>query len=81
MIKQFYFKQYSLAWVNKVKWFQVMLYLTNNSIKHQSFVNIQLNDKTALIQAIQLSISHLFTLNLNVKEHSLNVQQFPITHR
>ena len=33
MIKQFYFKQISLAWLNKVKWFQVLQRITNNSIK------------------------------------------------
>ena len=45
-----------------VKWFQVLLYITNNSIKHQSFVCTQLN-----YQTVQFSISHLFALSLNVK--------------
>ena len=31
--------------VHKVKWFQVLLCITKNSIKHQSFVYTQLNDK------------------------------------
>ncbi len=31
--------------VNKVKWFQVLLYFTNNSIKHQSFIYVQLKEK------------------------------------
>ena len=35
MIKQFYFKQFNLAWVNKVKWFQLLRCIANNSIKHQ----------------------------------------------
>ena len=39
-----------------------MLCITNNSIMHQLFVYIQLNDQTALFQTIQLSISHLFVL-------------------
>ena len=36
--------------------------ITNNSIKHHSFVYTQLNDQT-----IQFSISHLFAPSLNVK--------------
>ena len=44
--KQFCFKQFSL--VNKVKWFPVLLYITNNSIKHQSFVYTQLNVKAVV---------------------------------
>ena len=39
---------------HKGKWFQVLPSITNNSIKHQSFVDPQLNDET-----IQFSISHL----------------------
>ena len=60
MIKQFYFKQFNLAEVSKVKWFQVLLCITNNSIKHQSFVYTQLNDQIVLILTIQFSISHFF---------------------
>ena len=52
MIKQFYFKQFNLAKVNKVKWFQVLLCISNDSIKHHSFVYTQLNDQTVLFQAI-----------------------------
>ena len=44
-----------------------------NSIKHHSFVYIQLNDKTVLFLTIQFSISHLFAQCLNVK-------QFYLTH-
>ena len=40
-----------------VKWFQILLCITNNSIKHQSFVYIQLNDQTVLFQTIQFSMS------------------------
>ena len=76
MIKQFYFKQSSLALGNKVKWFQVLLCITKNSMKHHSFVYRQLNDQIVLFQAIQFNISHLFALSLNVKVHSLNVKQF-----
>ena len=44
MNKQFYFKQLSFG-VNKVEWFQVLICITNNSIKHQSFAYTQLSDK------------------------------------
>ena len=50
------------------------MYISNNSIKHQSFVYTQLNDQTVLFQAIQFIISHLFTFSLNIK-------QFYLTHR
>ena len=36
-----------------VKMFQVLLYITKNSIKHPSFVYIQLNDQTVIFQTIQ----------------------------
>ena len=39
----------------------------SNLIKHQLFVYPPLNDQTVLFQTIQLSISHLFAFNLNVK--------------
>ena len=38
-----------------------MLCITNNSIKHQSFIYTQLNVKTALFQTIQLNISTQFS--------------------
>ena len=41
-----------------------MLCISNNSIKHQSFVYTQLNDQTVLFQTNQFSISHLFGLIL-----------------
>ena len=44
-----------------------MLYITNNSIKYQSFVYTQLNDQV-LFQTIKFSISLLFVLSLNVKQ-------------
>ena len=43
-------------------------YVTNNSIKHHSFVYRQLNDQTVLFLTIQFNISHLFALSLNVKK-------------
>ena len=54
------------------KWFQVLLSITNNLIKHQS-VFTQLNDQTILFLTTQFSMSHLFA-------HSLNVKQFYLTH-
>ena len=50
MIKEFYFKLFNLALVNKIEWFQVLL--SNNSIKHQTFVYTQLNDQTVRLQTI-----------------------------
>ena len=38
------------------------------SIQYQSFDYTQLNNQTVLFQAIQFSISHLFTFSLNVKQ-------------
>ena len=66
MIKHLYFKQFNSAEV-KIKWFQELLCITNNAIKHQSFVYIQLNDETVLFQTTQFIIKHIFVLNLNVK--------------
>ena len=48
------------AWIHflhTVKWFQLLLSNSNNSIPHQSFDYTQLNDQTVLFQTIQLSIS------------------------
>ena len=58
-----------LILLHTFNWFQVLLCITNNSIKHQSFVYKQLNDQT-----VQFSIGHLFALSLNVK-------QFYLIHR
>ena len=57
--KHFYFKLFSL--VNIVKWFQVLLCITNNSIKDQSFIYTQLNVKTVLFLTIQFNISIQFS--------------------
>ena len=57
-----------IAYLHTVKWFQVLLCTTNNSIKHEPFVYTQLNDKTVPFLIIQFSISHLFPLRLNVKQ-------------
>ena len=37
MVKQFYFKQFNYA-LSKIKLFQELLRVTNNSIKYTSFV-------------------------------------------
>ena len=47
------------SFVYTVKWFLVLLCITNNSIKHQSFVYTQLNDQAVLFLTILFSISHL----------------------
>ena len=73
MIKQFYFKQFNLAYLNKVRWFQVLQCIINNSMKYQTFVYTQLNDQTVLFLPIQFSISHLFV-------HRLNGCQLYLTH-
>ena len=52
MINQFYFYPFNSVLVNKAQWFQVLLYITNNPIKHRSFVYTQLNDQTVLFQTI-----------------------------
>ena len=41
--------------------FQVLLYIANNSIKHQLFVYAQLDDQTALFQTIQFSMPFVWT--------------------
>ena len=43
--------------MHTVKWFQVLLCLTNNSIKHQSFVYKDLKGQTVLFLTIQFCIS------------------------
>ena len=42
--------------LHKVKWFQVLPCITNNSIK-QSFIYTQLNDQTVLFVTIEFSMS------------------------
>ena len=53
---------------------RVLLYITNNSIRHQSFVYTQLIGQRALFLRIQFNMNHLFS-------HSLNVKQFYLIHR
>ena len=79
MIKQFNFKQFGFAKYNEVKWSQVLLCITNNTII--SLVHTQLNYKIILFQAIQGSITYLFAVSINVKVHSLNVKLLYLTLR
>ena len=60
--------------LHTMKWLQVLLFNTNNSIWHQSFISTWLKDQTVLFLTIQFCISHLFA-------HSLNVKQFFLTHK
>ena len=60
---------FGLVWllflhVHTVKWFQVLLCISNNSIKNKSFVYTQLNDQTVQVLLIQFIISHLFAHSL-----------------
>ena len=74
-----YLTQFYLLFIihlHTVKWFQVLLCITNNSIK-QSFVYTQLNDQTVLFQSIQFSISHLFAHSLYVKQRTLSSATIP----
>ena len=64
--------------LHAVKWVQVLLCINNNSIKHQSFVYIQLNDQTFLFLTIQFIIGHLFTLSLDFKQVYLTHRLDPI---
>ena len=50
--------QFSL--VNKVKWFQLLPRITNNSIKHQSFIYTHLDVKSLPLETIQFSMSTQF---------------------
>ena len=52
--------------LHTVKSLQVLLCITNNSIKHQSFVYTQLKVKTVLFLIIQFSVSPLLDHSLNV---------------
>ena len=53
-----------------VKWFQVFLCITNNSIKYQSFVYTLINEQTVLFQE-----NHLFALSLNIKQVYLTCRE------
>ena len=69
LYEQFYLQLFFS--LHTVKWFQVLLCMTYNSIKYQSFVYTQLNNETVLFLTIQCGISHLFALILSVKQFYL----------
>ena len=46
-----------LILLSLVEWFNVLLYITYDSIKYQSFVCTYLKDPTVLFQTIQFSLS------------------------
>ena len=75
-----FLNEHKLILLHTVKWFQVLLCITNNSIEHQSFVYTQLNDQTVLFQIIQFSTSHVFALSLNVKQFYLAYRKNPIMY-
>ena len=51
--------------MHTVERFQLELSITNNSIKHLSFVYARLNSQRVLFQAIRFNISHLLAHSLN----------------
>ena len=57
--------------LHTIRFFQVLLYITNNSIKYQSFLYAQLNGYSVLFLTIQFSISLLFALSLDDKQFYL----------
>ena len=61
-----------LILLHSVKWFKILLCITGNSIKYQSFVYRQLNHQTVLFLNYQFSLNHLFPLSLNGKQFFLN---------
>ena len=65
MIKQFFFKLFTFKLV-KVKWLQVLLYITNYIVKRQSFVYTQLNSQSVLFLKVQFNVSYLFAHSLNI---------------
>ena len=71
-IKHLQFNSILIIHLHTVKWFQILLCITNNLIKYQSFIYTQLNDQSVLFLTIQFGISHLFALSLNVKQFHLS---------
>ena len=59
-----------------------MLHITNNSIKHRSFVYTQLNDQTVLFLTIQFSVSYKvewFQVLLYITNNSIKHRSFVYT--
>ena len=62
-----FLKESRLILLNTVKGFQVLPWITNNSIKHQSFVYSHLDDQIVQFLTIQFPIVNFFAHSLHVK--------------
>ena len=62
-------KLFNLTLINEIK----LLRITNDSVKLQLFIYIQLNDQTVLFLRIQFYKSYLFVLSLKVKQFHLTL--------
>ena len=68
-----------LILLHTVKWFQVLLCITNNAIKHQSFVYTQLNDQSSIFNnSIQYNLFVCTQLILCVRDSDLDHYIHPI---
>ena len=78
MTKQFYFKQFTLALINRVTWFQVFWCITNNSITYQTFACTQFKWSTCSLWPIDgtLSCAQSGSGN-NGKGGALHISYFP----
>ena len=54
-----------IIYLHTVKWFQVLLQIANNSVKHQSFIYSHLNVKTVLFQTIQFRMSNSYIWHID----------------
>ena len=57
--------------MHQIKWFQVFLCITNNSIRHQFFVYTELIGQTILFQTIQFSINHICIHTVKMSKSSI----------
>ena len=62
------------SFICRIKWFQVLLCISNNLIRHQLIVYKQLDGQRVLFLTIQFNISDLFA-------HSLDIKHFYWTHK
>ena len=65
-----FFNEPKLILLRTVKWFQVLLCITNHSIKPQLFLYTQLNDQKVLFLTIQFSM-----ITLDVKQFYLPIDR------
>ena len=61
ILLQAFFNKPKLILLHTVKWFQVLLCITQNLTKHQPFVYKQLNVKTFLFLTIQFNMTFVCT--------------------